>query len=66
LELGYSIDLLINDLGIIDIKSIEALADVHHKQLLTYLNLSGRKSGLLINFNVSSLNESIVRILNNL
>ena len=66
LELGYRIDLLVNDLVIIEIKSVEALADVHHKQLLTYLKLSGKKLGLLINFNVSSLKESIVRIVNNL
>jgi len=66
LEIGYRIDLLVNDLVIIEIKSVEALADVHHKQLLTYLKLSGKKLGLLINFNVSSLKESIVRIVNNL
>ena len=66
LEIGYRIDLLVNDLVIIEIKSIEVLADVHHKQLLTYLKLSGKKLGLLINFNVSSLKESIVRIVNNL
>ncbi len=66
LEIGYRIDLLINDLVIIEIKSVDALADVHHKQLLTYLKLSGKKLGLLINFNVSSLKESIIRIVNNL
>ncbi|HOU02755.1 MAG TPA: GxxExxY protein [Bacteroidales bacterium] len=66
LEMGYRIDLLINDLVIIEIKSVDALADVHHKQLLTYLKLSGKKLGLLINFNVSSLKESIIRIVNNL
>ena len=66
LDIGYRIDLLVNDLVIIEIKSVEALADVHHKQLMTYLKLSGKKLGLLINFNVSSLKESIVRIVNNL
>lgn len=66
LELGFSIDLLINDLVVVEIKSVDALADVHHKQVLTYLKLSGKKLGLLINFNVSSLKESIVRIVNNL
>jgi GxxExxY protein len=66
LDIGYRIDLLVNDLVIIEIKSVEDLADVHHKQLLTYLKLSGKKLGLLINFNVSSLKESIVRIVNNL
>jgi GxxExxY protein len=66
LELGYRIDLLVNDLVVVEIKSVDALADVHHKQLLTYLKLSGKKLGLLINFNVSSIKDSIVRIVNNL
>lgn len=66
LETGYRIDLLVDDLVIVEIKSVDALADVHHKQLLTYLKLSGKKLGLLINFNVSLLKEAIVRIVNNL
>jgi GxxExxY protein len=66
MEMGYRIDLLVNDLVVIEIKSVDALSDVHHKQLLTYLKLSGRKLGLLINFNVSSIKESIIRIVNNL
>jgi len=66
LEMGFRIDLLVNDLVVIEIKSVDAIADVHHKQLLTYLKLSGKKLGLLINFNVSSLKESIIRIVNNL
>ena len=60
------IDVLVNDLVIIEIKSVDALADVHHKQLLTYLKLSGKKLGLLINFNVVFIKESIIRIVNNL
>lgn len=66
LETGYRIDLLVDDLVIVEIKSVDALADVHHKQLLTYLKLSGKKLGLLINFNVSLLKEAIIRIVNNL
>ncbi len=66
LDIGYRIDLLVDDLVVVEIKSIEALADVHHKQLLTYLKLSDKKLGLLINFNVSLLKEAIVRIVNNL
>ncbi|MFZ0282476.1 MAG: GxxExxY protein [Bacteroidales bacterium] len=66
LETGYRIDLLVDELVIVEIKSVEALADVHHKQLLTYLKLSDKKLGLLINFNVSLLKEAIVRIVNNL
>lgn len=66
MDIGFRIDLLVNDLVVIEIKSVDALADVHHKQLLTYLKLSGKKLGLLINFNVSSIKESIIRIVNNL
>ena len=66
LELGYRIDLLVNDLVVVEVKSVDALADVHHKQVLTYLKLSGKKLELLINFNVSLLKDSIVRIVNNL
>ena len=66
LDVGYRIDLLVDDLVVVEIKSVEALADVHHKQLLAYLKLSGKKLGLLINFNVSLLKNSIVRIVNNL
>jgi GxxExxY protein len=66
MEMGFRIDLLINDLVVVEIKSVDALADVHHKQLLTYLKLSGKKLGLLINFNVSSIKDSIIRIVNNL
>jgi len=66
LEMGFRMDLLVNDLVVVEIKSVDALADVHHKQLLTYLKLSGKKLGLLINFNVSSIKDSIIRIVNNL
>jgi GxxExxY protein len=66
LDIGFRMDLLVNDLVVIEVKSVDSLVDVHHKQLLTYLKLSGKKLGLLINFNVSSLKESIVRIVNNL
>jgi GxxExxY protein len=66
MDVGYRIDLMVNDLIIIEIKSVEALNDVHHKQLLTYLKLSGKKLGLLMNFNVASMKDGIVRIVNNL
>lgn len=66
MDIGFRLDLVINDLVIIEIKSVETLTDVHHKQLLTYLRLSGKKLGLLINFNSSSLKDAIVRIVNNL
>ena len=64
LELGFRLDLLINDTVIIEIKSVETLLPVHHKQLLTYLKLTNKKLGLLINFNEEPL--KIVRIANNL
>lgn len=66
MDVGYRIDLMVNDLVIIEIKSVETLNDVHHKQLLTYLKLSGKKLGLLMNFNVASMKDGIVRIVNNL
>lgn len=66
MDIGFRLDILVNDLVIVEIKSVESLADVHHKQLLTYLKLSDKKLGLLINFNAVSLKNSIVRIVNNL
>jgi len=66
LDVGYRIDLVVNDKIIIEIKSIEALAPVHFAQTLTYLKLSGLKLALLINFNSKLLKEHIHRIVNNL
>src|SRR6185312_8534474 len=66
MDVGFRLDILVNNLVIVEIKSVEALTDIHYKQLLTYLKLSGRKLGLLINFNSSSLKDSIIRIVNNL
>lgn len=63
---GLRLDLIVENKVIVEIKSIEKLMDVHHKQLLTYLKLSGCKLGLLINFNVSHLRKGIVRIVNGL
>lgn len=65
-EVGFRLDLLVEDKVIIEIKSVESLMDVHHKQLLTYLKLTGKRLGLLINFNTSDLQKSIIRIVNNL
>ena len=66
LELGFRMDILVENQIILEIKSVEALHDVHKKQLLTYLKLADKKVGLLINFNVASLKdrESLVRIIN--
>jgi GxxExxY protein len=66
MEVGFRLDLIVNDSVIVETKSVESVADVHHKQLLTYLKLSDKKLGLLINFNASSLRDSIVRIVNKL
>lgn len=63
-DAGFRIDLLVNNAVVVEIKSVETLADVHHKQLLTYLKLSDKRLGLLINFNSASLKDSIVRIVN--
>ena len=65
-EIGFRLDILVNDLVIIEIKSVESLADVHYKQLLTYIKLTDKKLGLLINFNSANLKESIKRVVNNL
>jgi GxxExxY protein len=66
MDVGYRIDLLIENKIIIEVKSIEVLAPVHYAQLLTYLKLSQLKLGLLINFNCKLLKEGIHRIANNL
>lgn len=66
LDVGYRIDLIVDDKLIIEVKSIEVLAPVHFAQTLTYLKLSGLKLALLINFNSKLLKESIHRIVNNL
>jgi GxxExxY protein len=65
-KVGFRMDILVNNSVIVEIKSVENLLDIHHKQLLTYLKLSNKKLGLLINFNNSSLKNSIIRIVNNL
>jgi GxxExxY protein len=64
LELGYRIDLLVEGLVIVEIKSVEAVSPVHQAQLLSYLNLSGKSLGLLINFNVVHLKDGIRRFVN--
>jgi len=61
LDCGYRIDLLIEDKIILELKAVDALTKVHEAQLLTYLKLSGKRVGLLINFNSPVLRNSIVR-----
>lgn len=66
LDVGYRIDLLVNRKVIIEIKSADQILDVHHKQLLTYLRISDKKLGLLVNFNTSDILQSIYRKVNGL
>jgi GxxExxY protein len=66
LDIGYRLDLVVENKVIIEIKAVEVLVPVHYSQLLTYLKLSGLKLGLLINFNTKTLKENIYRIVNNL
>ena len=65
-EIGYRVDLLVNKKVIVEIKSVEALNDVHLAQVLTYLKLSECKLGMLVNFNVALIKDGIRRIANNL
>ncbi|SFO28506.1 GxxExxY protein [Algoriphagus ornithinivorans] len=65
LEVGYRIDLLVEKKVIVEIKSLENLHEVHHKQILTYLRLSGIKVGLLVNFNTLQIDKEIHRKVNN-
>ncbi|PSK99836.1 GxxExxY protein [Cecembia rubra] len=65
-EAGFRLDLLVENKVIVEIKANEALAPVHFAQTLTYLKLSEKKLGLLINFNVKYLKDGIHRIVNNL
>ncbi len=66
LECGYRIDLLVESKVVIELKSVEALNDVHLAQTLTYMKLGNYKLGLLINFNVVFLKDGIKRVVNKL
>ena len=66
LELGFRIDLIVDEQVIVEIKSVEVLAPVHKKQLLTYLRLTNLRLGLLINFNVELIRDGIQRVINGL
>lgn len=63
LDAGYRIDLVVDSDVIVEVKAVEALAPVHEAQVLTYLRLSGRRLGLLINFNVALLKQGIKRMI---
>jgi GxxExxY protein len=61
LDAGYRIDLIVADEVIVEVKALEKLLPIHEAQLLTYLRLSGKRVGLLINFNVARLTEGVIR-----
>ena len=64
MDVGYRVDLLVEDAVIVEIKAVEAIAPIHQAQLLAYLKLSGKRLGLLINFNVLHLKDGIKRMIN--
>jgi GxxExxY protein len=66
LNVGYRVDLIVEDKVVIELKSVEMINDVHLAQVLTYLKLSECKLGLLINFNVALIKYGIKRVVNNL
>jgi GxxExxY protein len=61
---GYQLDLVVNALVIVEVKSIEAVTAIHRKQILTYLRLTNRPLGLILNFNVNLMKDGISRIAN--
>lgn len=63
---GLRLDLLVDNQIIVELKSVEELKPVHHKQLLTYLRLIDKRLGLLINFNVTDIMQGIKRVVNDL
>ena len=66
MDIGFRADVILDDKVILEFKSVDALADIHFKQVLTYLKLTDLKLGLIINFNVVLLKDGIKRIANNL
>lgn len=66
LEVGFRIDLLVEEKVIIEVKSVENIAEVHHKQVITYLKLTNLKLAILVNFNVENINSGIFRKVNGL
>ena len=66
IDAGFRADLIVEDKLIVEVKSVELLAPVHKKQLLTYLRLADKRLGLLINFQVALIKDGITRIVNGL
>jgi GxxExxY protein len=63
LDAGYRIDLLVEDAVVVELKAVDEIAPIHQAQIMTYLKLSERKLGLLINFNVTDMKKGIKRII---
>jgi GxxExxY protein len=63
IEIGFRIDMVVNDMVLIEVKAVERILAVHEAQLLTYLKLSGKHLGLLINFNVPLIKDGIRRLI---
>jgi GxxExxY protein len=66
MDLGFRADLIVENKVVVEVKSIEAIAPVHKKQVLTYLRITNKKLGLLINFNVELIKNGISRVVNGL
>jgi len=64
LDCGYRLDLVVEDTVIVEIKAVERLAPIHDAQLLSYLRISGKRVGLLVNFHVRVLKDGLKRIVN--
>jgi len=62
IDIGYRLDLLVNDVLIVELKAVDKLTPLHQAQLMSYLKLSGKRVGLLINFNTEHLRDGIKRI----
>ena len=65
-DIGFRLDLLVNDKVIVEIKSVERIAEVHHKQVITYLKVTNLKLGILVNFNCDNITNNMFRKVNNL
>jgi GxxExxY protein len=66
IDLGYRLDLVVDELVIVELKAVEAIHPTHKAQLLSYLRLSGKRVGLLLNFNVVHFKDGIFRVVNQL
>ena len=66
LDCGYRLDVVVDDLVILELKTVETFLPIHEAQLITYLKLAGKKLGMLMNFNVELMKDGIKRKVNNL